>query len=466
MAERIVIRNTQSPGDYIVLTGALRDIYRMYPDRFDLYADTPQPAVFRGSPYAKPMRAPGGTRTVVAKYPMIHQSNQGRLHFLWGFLEHLNTQLATGAVLTELRPDLYLTPEEKARPVIDKKPYWVFASGGKRDYTAKWWDPWCWQRVADMLQGRFTMVQVGGGSHVHPPIKGVHDLVNKTSFRQLMQLIYHSEGVICVVTCLMHIAAAFNKPCVVISGGREPWWWEAYTQENRLVNIRKGMPSWNLPANDNYVSHQFLHTIGQLDCCKTGGCWKSRIEPFKSSCLMPVTQNGVRIPRCLQMITPEQVVQAVDRYYADGILSKDSAGRVVLPPVAPLLAQPVNTEPGFDNLVPEFVTIQAPPEMLGRAFSKLAAVSTGQWFIWSAGETFAEGWQDRVAARLKVGRLAGGFVYRRGRNYYLKSRLIVLPSELARDLGESPNGDFELWLGLELQRRGYKLMDIGDLVLQ
>jgi len=465
VAERITIRNTQSPGDYVVLTGAIRDICKMYPGRFDFYTDTPQPAVFTANPYAKPVRAPGGIRTVVAKYPMIHKSNQRHLHFMWGFLEYLNEQLGTGAVLTELRPDLHLTPDEKLKPVIDKKPYWVFASGGKKDFTAKWWDPACWQRVADMLQGRFTLVQVGGGSHVHPPIRGVYDLVNKTSFRQLMQLIYHAEGVMCVVTCLMHIAAAFNKPCVCVSGGREPWWWEAYNQENRVANLKHGMPNWAVPVPDNYIPHQYLHTIGQLDCCKTGGCWKSRIEPFKSSCVMPVMQGAVRIPRCLQMITPEMVVQAVDWYYANGILSKDGSKQIIQLAEGPSLVT-AETEPRFENLVPESVTIQAPAAMLDKAFSKLAGIANGQWFVWSSGETFAEGWQERVFTRLGRSNAAGGFVYRRGRNYYLKKRLIVLPSMLAKELGEPVNGDFETWLGQELQRRGCKLIDVGDLVLQ
>lgn len=465
MAERIVIRNTQSPGDYVVLTGAIRDICKMYPGRFDFYADTPQPAVFMGSPYAKPARAASGTRTVVAKYPMIHRSNQSRWHFLWGFLEYMNEQLGTGAVLTELRPDLYLSPEEKATPPIDKKPYWVFASGGKRDFTAKWWDPWCWQQVANMLQGRFTLVQVGGGSHVHPPIQGVYDLVNKTSFRQLMHLIYHAEGVMCVVTCLMHIAAAFNKPCITVSGGREPWWWEAYNAENRAVNLRKGMPNWAPPAGDNYVPHQYLHTIGQLSCCMKGGCWKSRVENHKNSCVQTVIQHGVRLPKCLQTITPEHVVQGVDWYYNNGILSKDAACKSVSTSQPSLTPQA--TEPRFDVLTPECVTIQAPAGAADKLFPKLAAAAAGQWFVWSSGENFAEGWQARVFARLGRGKLAGGFVYRRGRSYYLKQRLIVLPAELARSLGElEPSVDFETGLSLELQKYDYKLIDIGDLVLQ
>jgi hypothetical protein len=355
---------------------------------------------------------------------------------------------------------------------LDKKPYWVFASGGKKDFTAKWWDPWCWQQVANMLQGKVNLVQVGGGSHVHPPIRGVHDLVNKTSFRQLMQLIYHSEGVISIVTCLMHIAAAFNKPCIVVSGGREPWWWEAYNHENRLFNLKKGQPNWAPPANDNYVPHRFLHTIGQLDCCKNGGCWKSRIEPNKNSCTMPVSQHGVRIPKCLQLITPEQVVENLDWYYNAGILSKDGTPKLITGPTPALELQPVPT-PQAEAWLPESITIQMPKDMgngkTAELFAKMATASNSTWFVWQEGqEQFAAGWEARVFERLNKGRFAGGFVYRNrsSRAYYLKSRLVVMPAADAHNMTPPDGVNFEEWLGFELQRRGFKLIDIGDLVLQ
>jgi hypothetical protein len=173
-----------------------------------------------------------------------------------------------------------------------------------------------------------------------------------------MRLIYHSDGVMCIVTCLMHIAAAFNKPCVVVAGGREPWWWEGYTQENRLFNLRHGMPGWNPPANDNYVEHRYLHTLGQLPCCMNKGCWKTKIEPNRDSCQAPSIVGGRRIPRCMELITAEHVVRAVESYYSKQPFSnlievpKGVAAPVVLPP-PPIAAMPVLTEPVPDIPTPE-----------------------------------------------------------------------------------------------------------------
>ena len=149
-------------------------------------------------------------------------------------------------------------------------------------------------------------MQCGEGHHYHPKLKNVIDLVGKTDLRQLVRLMWHADGVICPVTMLMHLAAAVetkpgrpkNRPCVVIAGGREPSHWEAYPH------------------------HQYLHTNGALPCCDHGGCWKSRVEPLgdddekdDSLCLHPIAlPSGVKLPKCLDMITAMDVIRAVENY--------------------------------------------------------------------------------------------------------------------------------------------------------
>ena len=185
-------------------------------------------------------------------------------------------------------------------------PYWIIVAGGKLDYTIKWWHFRRWQTVIDRLRHRMRFVQVGDALHYHPPLRGVLDLRGKTSLRDLIRLVYHADGVLCPVTLLMHLAAAvetkagraLERPCVVVAGGREPPSWEAY------------------PA------HRFLHTIGQLPCCARGGCWRSRSVPLgdgeEKDQLQNLCVDTVRnLPRCMDLITPEQVVQAFDSYFDD-----------------------------------------------------------------------------------------------------------------------------------------------------
>ena len=47
---------------------------------------------------------------------------------------------------------------------------------GKRDFTAKWWDPARFQTVVDHFRGRIAFVQCGEAGHWHPPLEGVINL--------------------------------------------------------------------------------------------------------------------------------------------------------------------------------------------------------------------------------------------------------------------------------------------------
>jgi hypothetical protein len=80
----------------------------------------------------------------------------------------------------------------------------------------------------------------------------------------------------------------------VVAGGREPAHWE------------------------QYPGHHFLHTIGSLDCCATGGCWKSRTVPLGDGSALDspdalcsaVTLGG--LPRCMDLITSNRVCESIE----------------------------------------------------------------------------------------------------------------------------------------------------------
>lgn len=452
--EPVVIRNTQSPGDIIVLTTAIRDINATYPGRFRFGIDTIERSIWAHNP-AIDMSLRAG-RKIVAKYPLVHQSNQQKVHFMWGFIDYLNQQLRTDAKLLDFRPALYLNEGEKKDPPFGlQKPYWVFASGGKRDFTAKWWDPDEWQKVVSSMSKWMHMVQVGGGSHVHPPLDGVTNLVGRTSMRDLFRLIYHAEGVMCVVTCLMHIAAAFNRPCVVVAGGREPYYWEAYTHEGRLVNMRRGQPMWKPPEKDDFIPHRFLHTVGTapdnlgtLQCCDHHGCWSGRVgvKPPRDRhryCKDYLDRGGRNLPRCLSMITHEHVLHNVEWYYENGILKRDKGVVVVVPPQLPAETLQERCKPPAERLqaavppsTPRKPEIEAPAasisagavaegdaitadclERYGRVGASLLAISPrlkafkaflsqtngASWVAWLEDPIYPRGrkWYDKLSAKLE-----------------------------------------------------------------
>jgi len=250
-----------------------------------------------------------GVRSLRCHYPLIHQCNTAPYHFIHGFIEFLNEQLGLTIRPTEFKGDIHLSEKEKNRysgPVAqmigERQPYWIITAGGKYDFTVKWWQRRRWQEVVDHFRGRLLFVQVGDRCHYHPPLKGVLDLRGKTSLRDLIQLVHFADGILCPVTLHMHLAAAVPLPagrkrlrhCIVVAGGREPAHWE------------------------QYPGHHYLHTIGQLDCCATGGCWKSRTVPLgdgsaldkPESLCRDVTPGGM--PRCMEMISAQRVCELIE----------------------------------------------------------------------------------------------------------------------------------------------------------
>ena len=173
--------------------------------------------------------------------------------------------------------------------------------------------------MVDHFRERIRFVQVGDRRHHHPDLDGVIDLRDRTDLRQLVRLVYHSAGVLTPVSLLMHLAAAVetrpgrppHRACVVIAGGREPPQWEAYPH------------------------HQFMHTNGALPCCDNGGCWRSRVVPLGDGdekddpgqlCLDVAGEPGRSLPRCLDLITAEDVIRRIELYHEAGRLSLAGAG--------------------------------------------------------------------------------------------------------------------------------------------
>jgi len=320
--QKLILANYQAPGDVTVLTAAVRDLHRCCPDRFITDVDTDWPELWENNPYVTPLNAADiEVRRIECRYPLISFSNERPLHFVHGFIDDLNQQLGLDIKPTRIAGDIYLSDEEKSQPSLMEQitgeaiPYWIIVAGGKFDCTIKWWHIRRWQAVVDRLRDRFLFVQVGAGRHYHPPLKGVIDLRGRTSLRDLVRLVYHADGVLCPVTCMMHLAAAVEmkpdalspRPCVVVAGGREPATWEAYP------------------------GHRFLHTIGMLPCCATGGCWRNRSVPLgdgKDTAHRLCVDTVNNLPRCMHMITPEQVVEAIRSYEPLGERTKLCAGNI------------------------------------------------------------------------------------------------------------------------------------------
>lgn len=289
---KLILQNRLSPGDILMMSGAIRDLHLSYPKEYATAVKSPCNEIFKNNPYISDFPN-GGGELVDMQYPLIHHSGYTGYHFSDGHRIFLQDFLRKPIQKTSIRPSIYLNQDELNWPSPVKTEcghngkYWVLNAGVKNDFTLKQYP--FYQEVVNLLRGKITFVQVGEAAHNHPKLDGTLDLRGKTTIRQLFRVSNFAEGALCAVSFQMVIMQALKKPCVVVAGGREGMRWQA--------------------VND----HIFLHTNGLLPCCLEDGCWKSRIDECPN-----LVEN---VPNCMRMIRPERVAESVLSYYVGGRLT-------------------------------------------------------------------------------------------------------------------------------------------------
>lgn len=314
----IILRQPQAPGDIVMLTACVRDFIAAHGTRYRVDVRTTSDDLWKHNPHITPIEdTEPGVVSIDMEYPLIHKCNDTPYHFIHAFRKFLESKLNLDIPQGAFKGDITLSEEELTwLPQVEeytKKPtnYWLINAGAKTDFTCKTWAHSSYQTVADYLNSKgVQVVQIGlkEETHKHKALTGVLNLVGKTTLRELIRLVYHSSGVITPVSLPMHLAAAVPvkpalyeglRPCIVIAGGREPAHWE------------------------QYPGHQFLQTIGQLDCCADGGCWRSRVVPLGDGdskdktnlCAKPIEiESGQIIPTCMDNIRPEDVIRSLQAY--------------------------------------------------------------------------------------------------------------------------------------------------------
>tara|TARA_R110000824_G_scaffold7349_4_gene33069 strand:+ start:110 stop:1129 length:1020 start_codon:yes stop_codon:yes gene_type:complete len=307
---RITFRQFQSPGDILVLTAAIRDLKSKFP-HLQIHMKTTAPSIWDNNPHvvSSPHDDPPHL-DIKLEYPLVHRANSSGKHFIHAFKEEIEAKLGVDFDITAFKCDVHVSEQEKSwvNQVKENFDYsgkfWVINSGSKNDFPLKQWVRSRWQEVVYALKGKIQFVQVGEEGHNHEPLDGAFDLVGKTDMRQLIRLCSHAEGAVCHITMLNHLMSAWEKPCVVVAGGRETSSWESYNETT------------------------YLDTIGNLPCCKSGGCWKSQVK----DCVAMEPPQGWVVkapndaappslsPKCMNMITSADVVRAIEKYYIGGRL--------------------------------------------------------------------------------------------------------------------------------------------------
>jgi hypothetical protein len=308
---KIIIYNNLCPGDILAMSPAIEALHSQYPGRFITDVRSFHPNIYDHNPHITPIKNNDPEAVHLwTTYPLINKTNSRPVHFIEGYIDWFRTQLDIDLVLETNRPTIYLSDEEKkAKSLVEEltgvKKYWIINAGWKNDYTIK---RWCFfQDVVDHFKDKIMFAQIGMHKpfHNHSPLKNVVNLIDKTNIRQLMQACFHAQGGVGTITCIQHMFAAYQKPYIVLHGAREPLNWTQYHTQTVLSNI------------------------GKYPCAKFQSCWRSRIVPLndgdkkdKRCCELPmVDHNNLPVAKCMFDIKPEQVIQAIESYYNNGVLT-------------------------------------------------------------------------------------------------------------------------------------------------
>lgn len=288
----IIIESYQAPGDILVLTTILRDLKLQNPN-FNIYIKSHYPEIFENNPYiTKEINKFNSEVKRITNDDIILSRNGSHYSTIINMI--ISDWLGKEIEQTSIYPELYLTEEEKSDSLLQKlginKPFWIMNSSFKSDIPLKQWSPQYWTQIIRELNKRnIKLVQTGSIYDISEEYPGVKSVIGKTEeLRDFLSLCYHAEGFITHVSFLVHIAAALNKPCIVLAGNREHPWYSCYPTQQILHIHGKG---------------------GLLECSNNGnGCWNKERQQCKNLIGQP------SYPLCLQLIIPEEILLNVLKY--------------------------------------------------------------------------------------------------------------------------------------------------------
>lgn len=285
----ILLKNTQSMlGDRLMFTPVVRDLKKQHPD-WQIAVESFGPEIWENNPHIERRPIKPDAVYQIGPGKVTRGSKTNGLHITEAFRCSLEEQLGERIEQGPFKPEIFLSQEEKENRLIDGH-YWVINTDCG-PFSAKRWINERFQKMIAKFSD-ITFVQVGlkkdnqyrlGGSNVI-------NLLDETKIRELFSLVYNSAGCISLISSLMHVAAAFDKPCVVLAGGREPF------------NFEK------------YANHRYLDMTGTLPCCEKLACWHNSIVACKN-------RIG-NIAKCMHLIEVEDVTRAIESYYKGGVLKK------------------------------------------------------------------------------------------------------------------------------------------------
>src|SRR5438034_212608 len=108
--KKLILKNSLSPGDIVLLTAAIRDLHHCYPRKFLTDVRTTCMELWENNPYLTPLdETSPEVQTIECEYPLIDRCNELPYHCLHGFIKFLNTKLGLNIEPTLFQGDIHLS---------------------------------------------------------------------------------------------------------------------------------------------------------------------------------------------------------------------------------------------------------------------------------------------------------------------------------------------------------------------
>jgi ADP-heptose:LPS heptosyltransferase len=289
--DEIVFKNRQAIGDILTMTAGIRDFKNAFPNT-KVGVVTTAMHLWDHNPNIDHNFKDNEKILEIGPGFATNKSNLLNLHMCNAFRTDIENKLHISFPQGPIRPDIWMTQDEYNRPPLIDGPYWLFIYGGEPGWPAKQYHRW--QEVINMLKDDVKIVQLGVKGHPYPHLDNTVDYIGKTEdrntgLRDLFNLFLHAQGSLGLVSMHMHLSAAFGNPCVVVAGAREPAWFT------------------------NYFGHQYVQSNGTMFCGEHTACWKCKLEGCRN------LVDG-KLPKCAEIIEPEEIADGVRKYYRGGRL--------------------------------------------------------------------------------------------------------------------------------------------------
>lgn len=276
----LLINTSGYLGDNVVMTAVLHNLYDS--GKFKVNIQTNHPDVYAGLPYLDNTINPDNADYIINQ-GYSQDWRQGCKHMIQAIIDRIsytvNIPIECKYLVPELKIDLGNQPLMKS-----DKPYVVFNNGFQNSApTKKYFNPY-WQGIIDQNE-EYQFVQVGQSKNHAMPLKNTISFIDKTDFKALCNIIANASCIITPPSGIMHIAGAYNKPCIVLSGGRQP---ESLTK---------------------YPNAVYLSSIDQFECCKGKGCHRNKWETDDANkkCLHYTNKDNETTADCMLCIKPVTV---------------------------------------------------------------------------------------------------------------------------------------------------------------